>query len=123
MWSVGIISGWAGYDTFTMPDYIVRIKNGAGVMIAMGCVGYGVYSFWAAYVLANDGKWIKKLLWVVGGLLLLWIINSIRISLVLLTLQQKKQMPLGIDHHTWFNVVAYLVIFGMIWVYEKRKVN
>ena len=120
LWAVGIISGWAGYDTYTAPDFIIRIKTGGGVKIAMDCVGYGVYSFWAAYVIANEGRWIRKLLWVAGGLLMLWIINALRISFVLIALHEKKPMPLGIDHHTWFNIIAYAFIFLMIWLYERQ---
>lgn len=122
LWGVGKIVSWNGYETYVLPDFVIRIKNGAAVKVAMSCVGYGVYSFWAAYVIANDGGWIKKLAWVCGGLLLLWVINITRISLFLLAIQQGKQMPFGIDHHTWFNIVAYLAIFGMIVLFEKRKV-
>jgi hypothetical protein len=28
-------------------------------------------------------------------------------------------MPLGIDHHTWFNIFAYGLIFLMIWMYDR----
>lgn len=28
-------------------------------------------------------------------------------------------MPLGIDHHTWFNIFAYIFIFIMIWIYDR----
>jgi exosortase/archaeosortase family protein len=121
IWAVGIMTHWFGYVTYTLPDFIIGIKNGASVKIAMDCVGYGVYSFWAAYVIANDGTWKKKAAWVAGGLLLLWLINAIRISLVLMALHERIAMPLGIDHHTWFNIIAYIAIFGMIWLFERRK--
>ncbi|RYF90088.1 MAG: exosortase/archaeosortase family protein [Chitinophagaceae bacterium] len=123
IWSVHHISSWLGYETYQEPDYVIRIVKGKAVKIAMDCVGYGVYSFWMAYIIANDGRWVKKLAWVAGGLLLLWMINSARISMVLVYMQQKKPMPLGIDHHTWFNIVAYIVIFGMIAAFERRKDN
>lgn len=120
IWAVGIVARWSGHQTYTFPDHIIGIKNGPSVKIAMDCVGYGVYSFWAAYVIANNGSLAKKAAWIIGGLLLLWAINAGRISLFLLALQQKKQMPFGIDHHTWFNIVAYAIIFLMIWFYEKK---
>lgn len=121
LWSVGIMSGWAGYGTTVLPGFIIKINNGAGVLIAMSCVGYGVYSFWAAYVIANSGSWQKKLSWALGGLFFLWLINSIRITLVLIALQLRKPMPFGVDHHTWFNIVAYIAIFGMIWMFERKQ--
>jgi exosortase/archaeosortase family protein len=110
-----------GYATHYEPEFVVRIIRGAAVKIEMSCVGYGVYSFWAAYVIANKGNWKNKLKWVLIGLLSLWTINVLRISFFLWTIQNNKPMPLGIDHHTWFNILAYIFIFGMIWVFERGK--
>ncbi|MBK8712945.1 MAG: hypothetical protein IPL97_13930 [Niastella sp.] len=109
-----------GVDTVFAPDYVIRIVNGRGVKIAMDCVGYGVYSFWAAYVIANDGTMKRKMIWVLGGIFLLWLINSLRISLFLLSVDGGWPMPLGLDHHTWFNIFAYLAIFTLIYFFEKR---
>jgi exosortase/archaeosortase family protein len=87
----------------------------------MDCVGYGVYSFWAAYVIAGDDSIGRKIKWVTGGLLLLWAINVIRISGVLVAINRHWAMPLGIDHHTWFNIFAYAAIFGMMYFFERRE--
>ena len=85
----------------------------------MDCVGYGVYSFWIAFVAANTGTFLKKTIWIVAGLIGLWFINVIRITLFLTSINKGWPMPLGLDHHTWFNIFAYLLIFGMIWWYDK----
>ncbi|MEP6584756.1 MAG: hypothetical protein ABJA90_10835, partial [Ginsengibacter sp.] len=89
------------------------------VFIAMDCVGYGVYSFWTAFVIANSGKFLKKVIWIIGGLLALWLVNVIRISLFLVAINKGWPMPLGIDHHTWFTIAAYLLIFLLIWLYDR----
>ena len=73
-----------GIETYFAPNFSIKIVEGRGVRIAMSCVGYGVYSFWIAFVLASAGKILAKLLWVMGGLLLLWTINVVRIALFLL---------------------------------------
>ena len=101
------------------PGFTLRYTGGRGVIIAMDCVGYGVYSFWIAFVAANKGKFFKKVLWIIFGLLGLWFINVIRITLFLTSINKGWPMPLGIDHHTWFNIFAYLLIFLMIWWYDK----
>jgi exosortase/archaeosortase family protein len=108
-----------GVDARIEPGFIIRYYRGKGVFIAMSCVGYGVYSFWLAYVLANIIPVSKKILWGIGGLLLLFAINVVRITLYLTALNKGWPMPLGIDHHTWFNIAAYLAIFIMIWRFEK----
>jgi exosortase/archaeosortase family protein len=103
--------------------FVIRFIGGKGVIIAMSCVGYGVYSFWIAFVTANKGEFVKKILWIFFGLLALWFINVIRITLFLTAINKGWPMPLGIDHHTWFNIFAYLLIFFMIWWYDKSSKN
>lgn len=108
-----------GIDTFFAPNFSLKIVNGRGVRIAMSCVGYGVYSFWIAFILASAGKIFSKVLWVLGGLFLLWTINVIRISLFLLAVDRNWPMPLGLDHHTWFNIAAYTAIFSMMYFFYR----
>jgi exosortase/archaeosortase family protein len=83
------------------------------------CIGYGVMSFWVAFIFANKGTFKKKFLWISGGILVLWIINVLRVSLLLLAINKNWKIPLGWDHHTWFNIVAYSLIFLMILLYDR----
>lgn len=109
-----------GFETYTLPNFVVRITGGSGVRIAYDCVGYGVMSFWAAFILATAASWISKLKWLVGGLILLWLINVTRIGLLLIAYNKKWAMPFGIDHHTWFNIVAYATIFLMMYFFDRK---
>ncbi len=115
--------GWAlsifGIRTSTEQGFVIRIVNKRGVIIAMDCVGYGVYSFWIAYIAASMGAILKKIAWIIGGLLLLWLINVLRISLFLIVINKNQSMPMGIDHHTWFTIFAYILIFIMIYFFNK----
>jgi exosortase/archaeosortase family protein len=117
--TTGFILSLFSIHTHTEPGYLIRINGGRGVFIAMDCVGYGVYSFWIAFVAANKGKLLKKTLWIVLGVLALWFINVIRITLFLVAINKGWPMPLGIDHHMWFNIFAYILIFIMIWLYDR----
>lgn len=108
-------------ETYRAPNFVIRIVNGKGVQIAYDCVGYGVMSFWTAYVLATRSAIRKKIPWLFGGLFALWFINVIRITLFLVAHNRGWPMPLGIDHHTWFNIAAYLLIFIMIYLFEKKQ--
>jgi exosortase/archaeosortase family protein len=122
--ATGFILSLFHIPTTTEPEwFLIRFTGGKGVIIAMDCVGYGVYSFWIAFVVANKGKLLKKTLWIVFGVLALWLINVIRITLFLTSINKGWPMPLGIDHHTWFNIFAYLLIFLMIWWYDKSMKN
>lgn len=117
----GMIMNLLGYETNRESGFLIRILNGRGVIIAYDCVGYGVMSFWAAYVLSCKSAFTRKLLWLFIGLFSLWFINLWRISLFLLAINKGWKMPLGIDHHTWFNIIAYLFIFLMIYFFEKNQ--
>ena len=120
MTGTGWLVGLFGYTTAQEPGFLIRIVGRRGVIIAMDCVGYGVYSFWAAYVIANSGTLLNKTAWVLGGLLSLWTINVGRISLFLVAVNNNRPMPLGIDHHTWFTMVAYAFIFLLMWMHQQQ---
>lgn len=110
-----------GIATHEEPGFLLRMNGGRGVIIAYSCVGYGVYSFWIAFVAANKGTFLRKLKWIVFGLLGLWFINVLRITLFLLAINRGWPMPLGLDHHTWFNIFAYILIFILIFWYDKTS--
>ncbi len=116
-----------GYEAYQATATQLRLVGGGGVNLVYSCLGYGVTSFWLAFVFANNGSWKKKLAWMVGGTLLLYVINAIRISLTLLSSSKKWQFPFGWDNHDWFNIAAYGAIFLMIWCYDKsgrkREIN
>ncbi len=109
----------AGFETYVWDIYHLQVINGRGVHIGFDCLGYGIMSFWAAFILANEGNFIKKIKWLLGGLLLIWLINVLRISLLLVAVNKQWPMPLGLDHHTWFTIVAYFCIFTMIYFFDR----
>jgi len=117
--ATGFILSVFNIPTQIEPGFLIRFVHGRGVIIAMDCVGYGVYSFWIAFVAANKGKFSRKLLWIVFGVLGLWLMNVVRITLFLTSINKGWPMPLGIDHHTWFNIFAYGLIFLMIGMYDR----
>jgi exosortase/archaeosortase family protein len=111
-----------GYETYQSAPTQLRMAGGAGaVNLVYTCLGYGVTSFWLAFVFANTGSFKKKLLWMIGGSVALYIINVIRISLTLLGNSKKWHFPFGWDNHTWFNIVAYLTIFAMIYLFDRSQ--
>jgi exosortase/archaeosortase family protein len=108
-----------GYETYQETDIVLRLVGGGRVQLVYSCLGYGVTSFWLAFIFANTGSWKKKAAWMIGGAVVLYIINVIRISLTLLANSQQWRFPFGWDNHTWFNIVAYLGIFIMIWFFDR----
>jgi exosortase/archaeosortase family protein len=108
-----------GYHSNIKNAYILAFENGRGIRLVYGCLGYGIVSFWLAFVFANKGSAAKKICWMAGGFLAIWLINVARISLFLLAINKGWAMPLGIDHHTWFDIAAYGCVFLMIYVFDR----
>ena len=109
-----------GLNAHLENEYVLKDESGAAIKLIYGCLGIGVYSFWFAYTLASDCKLFNKITWLLAGFLILWSINIIRIGLVLIATKNKWIFPLGLDHHTWFNIVAYFFIFLMVFFFEKN---
>ena len=121
--ATGFILSLFNVGTHVEPGFMIGINGGRRVHIAMDCVGYGVYSFWIAFVAANSGTLWKKIAWIISGVFILWFINVIRITLFLVAINKRWPMPLGIGHHTWFNIAAYGMIFILIWLYDRTTQN
>ncbi len=119
--SVQLLLSVFGIETQMGAAFRVGIVGGKAVVVAMSCVGYGVYSFWLAYIIASDGSFKSRTLWAVVGLFLLFFINIVRIAAFLYAHNKGTKMPLGLDHHTWFNLMAYTLIFGMIYFHESQQ--
>ncbi len=109
-----------GYDTYIAGGHNLRFFNGRGIRIEYECVGYGVMSFWIAFVIASQGTLKRKIFWLLFGLLFIWLLNITRLSLLLLAINKGWPMPMGWDHHTWFNIFAYLFIFIFIWLFNRQ---
>jgi len=109
----------SGYETVVLSPAVLQMVNGNPVHLAYSCYGVGVMSFWLAFVLANKGTWTKKTVWVLGGMLGIWLINVFRISLVLLANNNVAKIPFGMDNHDFFTVLAYGAIFLLMYLYDR----
>ena len=106
-------------DTVRSNDYVLRVPGANGIRIVYSCLGFGVMSFWTAYIVATAAEKTKKIIWLFIGLMLIWILNVVRISMVLIAGNKGWKFPLRLDHHTWFNIIAYLALFMMMFLFEK----
>lgn len=127
IWRVSFIKGAKciaaafGYSTNEEPGYLLRVIGRRGVRISYSCAGIGVISFWSAFVFSNTLPIKKKIIWLSGGIAIIWLINVLRIGLLLVAINKKWPMPLDINHHTWFNIAAYGVILIMMYFLDKNS--
>lgn len=111
----------SGFSVYLKDIYTIRLQNGIGVHVGYDCIGYGVLIFWFSFILANQLSLKRKIKWIVGGLLMIWIINVVRICLMLVAVNQNWKSPFNFDNHTWFNIVAYLAIFTMMYFFDAAQ--
>lgn len=117
--SANYVCHFLNYDTTIEGTYILRIRSGIGVRMVYKCIGYGIMSFWGAFIIANTGAYKKKILWILLGWILIYIINVCRVSFLLISVATKRILPFNIDHHTLFNTFAYILVLIMIYFYDK----
>ncbi len=114
-----------GIDCLIKHPYLLEaIHFKRSVRIVYSCIGYGIMSFWVAFILANAGKMKRKLLWAAIGIMVILLINSLRVAIILYA--QIKHWPINkyADHHTTFNVIAYCILFILIGIYlngDKKR--
>ena len=112
-----------GYDVYLKDSYTIKMVNGNGVQIVYSCLGYGVISFWIAFVFANKTSFRKMLQWMLGGVLVICLLNVFRISLMLISVNKHWPSLFNLDNHTWFNIVIYGVLFFMIYLFDRSEKN
>ncbi len=110
-----------GTETYLNNKYNIRQVNGRGIVIVYQCVGYGIMSFWTAFIVALHGNLKKKILWWLFGMIIFWTLNVLRLSLLLIATNNNWNFPFGWDHHTWFGIVAYTVMLYFIYVFDKKS--
>ncbi|MCU0322516.1 MAG: archaeosortase/exosortase family protein [Chitinophagaceae bacterium] len=108
-----------GFETNIVSEYVIRIKGGYGVQLVYSCLGYGILSFWIAFVVANKGRTFFKAKWLALGCSVILFSNMLRITVLLVANQNKWYKPLSIDHHTFYNIIAYIIVIIMMLYFLK----
>ena len=108
-----------GLDSYVAEPYRLKLRNGHGVYVDLACLGYGVMSFWIAFILAHGGSWQKKLLWAAGGVVFLWFLNCCRVALLLFSITKRWNTEKWMDSHALFNLIVYSFIIAMVFLYYR----
>lgn len=108
-----------GFQSYISDIYTLRLYNGPGIHVGLPCLGYGVMSFWIAFILAHNITWQKKLVWATAGMLFLWLLNCWRVALILMAVNKHWDINRWMDNHTLFNRIVYLLILLMVCGYYQ----
>jgi exosortase/archaeosortase family protein len=100
----------------------VLIINGPYLRINYSCLGLGVMSFLTAFVLAYPASWKATFKMLFLGIITIYILNILRIAgLGLLFGLFQSQRNYFEYHHEIFNVIVYIIIFVMLYIWIKKN--
>lgn len=118
--SAATILRWLDYNVYTN-DYQLKVIGKHGFTLVYTCLGYGIMSVFAAFVLAFPGKIKSRYGFLALGIVIIQLLNTLR--LMLLALYWDRRAPLlKIDHHDLFNIVVYAILILLVYVW-LRYVN
>jgi exosortase/archaeosortase family protein len=119
--AANLIAHSIGISSYINSSFTIYNPDGSGVNMGWACAGLGVMSFWLAFVVSDKIDLKNKVIWALSGLFAIWIINCLRITLLLVALYSNWEDVHYIDHHQMFNILSYIVIGGMILFYQKQN--
>jgi len=118
--AVWIIKAFGFYAIYNDSD--VMVVAGPYLRINYSCLGLGVMSFLAAFVLAFPAPWKSTLKMLAIGLVTIYILNICRIAgLGVLLGFFESQRQNFTYHHEIFNVIVYICIFVMLYLWIKKN--
>lgn len=118
--SSAFILNCLGFTTITN-NYQLLVVGHPAIQVVYSCLGLGVISFFAAFVLAYPKPIKPKLIFLITGILLIEVLNIIRF--MLLALFWNKHAAQIIDHHTIFNIIIYIIVAMSLYFWIKTPGN
>lgn len=121
MQSTAFLLRQLGEQVFTT-DIWMRVSGRGGFIMAYDCLGFGVMSFFAAFVIAFPKPLKNKYFFLPAGLLFIQALNILRFIL-LGRFWKHSHMKQIIDHHDLFNIILYLALMVLIYIWINKKIE
>jgi exosortase/archaeosortase family protein len=117
--SSAVILNILGYQTKTNVYQMLVVGHNI-VHIGYDCLGFGVMSFFTAFVIAYPGMLKTKLYFWGIGLLVIQLLNLLRFVILSLYWRPTKNVYIS-DHHTIFNIIVYIIIAISLYFYTSYQ--
>jgi exosortase/archaeosortase family protein len=103
-------------------DLSLRVIGFGGFKLVYSCLGYGMMSFFAAFVISYPKRLASKLYMLIAGLMIIQAANIARLLLISIFWKPRFKDS-WIDHHTMFNVSIYLIVIIILYAWTNAKPN
>jgi len=110
----------SGYSVHQANAANISINGATGVTIAWPCLGVAPISLWIGFVAAHRYKTSYKLKWIMAGVGVIFLVNVLRIAVIVLSNYHKWFYLEHFNAHTSFNILAYAIILLMMFVFIKH---
>lgn len=101
----------------------LQLIDGSGVILGFSCIGFSIMSFYLAFIMAFPASLKNKIIYGVGGLAFIILLNIMRIGgLAVIYSKLNYQEVREVDHHAVFNAIVYVFIF-VIFIFYTRNVQ
>ncbi len=100
---------------------IIYVINGKSLSMDVPCIGLGIMFFWIAFITAGSSATRHKITWCLGGVASIWVINCLRVTILLYSLEKDWNIGKYVDAHNMFNYAAYSLILILIWFESKNS--
>lgn len=97
--------------------YDLLVAGHGTLQVVYSCLGLGLISFFAAFVLAYPRRVKSKIIFLAAGIVGIEVLNVLRF--VALAIFWNKHSSHIIDHHTIFNIILYLLIAWVLYLWVK----
>lgn len=95
------------------------VQGGSMLWIGDPCNGVSVFAVYIIFLLAYPGRWNLKLLFIIGGVLLIHLLNALRIVALCYIVTIDYEL-LNFNHDYTFYVIVYGVVFLLWYVWVTR---
>ncbi|MBN8835977.1 MAG: hypothetical protein J0I09_01840 [Sphingobacteriia bacterium] len=110
-----------GFEGNITDKYHLQINHANSVQLVYACLGYGVISFWFAFVITSSINTIHKIKWMLAGFLLIVFSNMLRLAILLIAIYKGWTLWFNLEHHFVYNVIAYGIVGLLCWGFLKRE--
>jgi exosortase/archaeosortase family protein len=88
--------------------------------IGIPCNGLDVMGVFASIVLAYNAKWFHKVWMILGGCILVFLLNSARISILSAFIYHHERRAFDINHKYIFNIILYGILLLVFSVWSSK---
>jgi len=114
-----VILNLLGYQTKTSVYEMLVVGHNV-IIVGYDCLGFGIMSFFSAFIIAYPGVLKVKLYCWLIGIVGIQALNLCRFVILSLYWRPSKSAYLS-DHHTIFNIVVYILIAISLHFYTRYQ--